>query len=299
MKRGILSSMLAAALVLVTAAAVSADDETVVTATWSGSGAVAGVVTADDDTTVTWGAVGTSIEGSFDCTDSNNNPYSYGVDTVTSYMVSSVSDGTLGDPADGTGAASFCQVDRTDAKESSYGPAGQMTYTYVFADEGSAEFAMGTTNNFAAMKDCTWNKPKTAGGKNFEANAASFILRQWVGNGANAGDGYAPIITPTNNWASFEAQGAGTAVIDCMSCEAKESNARLGWGCGCFTNADAVLNGTGQFSVNAVGSNSIDSPSGGGGWSVPGDGTFGSCSLSIVATYAGNFTVSDYSMNVT
>ena len=270
--------ILSVIMVLALSVPVFAADPTQVDVNWSGSGSVGGVVAAGDDSVVSWGASGAGVSGTFTSTDSNNNPYGYGVDSVSSYMVSAVTDGS-----------SFYQVERTDAKTSSYGPAGQMLFSFIGATGGSAEMAMGDSTNYAAMVSATYAKPKTSSGKNFEADASSFMLQQWVGNG-NPG-------TPTGNWAGFTSTGSGTALIDCMSSEARFGTTILGDGAGCYTNADALLNGVGTFRVDAEGSNGITTPSDS-GWFIPGDGSFGSTSFSVVANYAGSMSVADYSVRV-
>ncbi len=283
MKKITLGILIAVIMVLGTASAVFADGPTTVNINWNGGGEIETSVTTGGDSThsfYTGGAGG--IMGSFTCTDNNDNPYGYQVDSVSSYIQSWVSN-----------AETEYIVTRDDSKTSMYGPAGQMSYSYIGASNGWAEMATGSSCNYAAQKDCTYSKPKTTNGKNFEANATEFSLYKWVGNGSIDNGA----IIADGNWASFSSVGTGIAQIDCMSCETGgKGTTKLGRGCGCYTNADAFFSGAGEFSVNAQGTNGITSP--GMGWTVPGNGTFSSCSWKVVATYSGDMTVDDYSIEV-
>ncbi len=274
----IVASVLTALMLTLVAVVPVAADETSVNVDWGGSGIIGGNVNAGDDSSISWIATGDYIAGSFKATDHNNNSYSYGVDSVNSYMVSEVANGL-----------SQYLVTRDDAKESMYGSAGQTSLSYIEAVGGTAEFAMGSSTNYASMKNPTYGKPKTSSGKNFEANASVFVLRQWVGNG-----------DPTSSelpsdWATFNVVGSGTALVDVMSSEAREGQIKLGHGCGCYTNADMQLSGSGMASFEAVGANGAS----GFGLNVPGDGSLQSASLSVVADYAGDFSIPDFSMTST
>lgn len=282
-----MKKLIGIALVLALAAmlvpsAVFAGDPTELNMSWSGAGNVSTTFTAGNDAIHSFATFGLNgISGTFNAKDLNDNPYTYNVDSTNSYLTSHVIDGWT-----------LYQVDRTDSK-TSYCQPGQLSYSYIQAYGGWAEMAMGSQTNYAKMTNDTYTPggapPNTTSGKNFEANATSYILQQWIGAGGTPS-------TPTSNCAGFTAQGNGTALIDTMCSEAG-GGVRFGWGCGCYTNADAVMTGSGTFSAGGTGSNSVTTPSSG-GWTVNGNGTFGSASLGILATFLNGASVSDYSIAV-
>jgi len=93
----------------------------------------------------------------------------------------------------------------------------------------------------------------------------------------------------STNSARLDLIGTGNANIDCMSSEAKEGQVRLGWGCGCYTNADIVATGSGTFNLQAVGDTSTTT--------ALAPGMTGANSFNFIASWAGNstFTIPDYS----
>jgi len=126
-------------------------------------------------------------------------------------------------------------------------------------------------------------------------------LQAWLGNDGD----------PSNlidNWAAFNATGGGTADIDFWHSSAGfygVNRIEFGWGMGSYTNCDATFTGSGAFRVDAVGSTQIRTPiaaaSGAlapGGWTIPGDGTYGSCSYSVIANFVGPFSVGNFSVDV-
>jgi hypothetical protein len=247
-----------------------AADPTDVVVNWNGGGSVGGSVTAGDDASVTFNATGSYIDGNLTVTDQNNNPYGYGVDTVNHYIQSTVG-----------GGSSFYTITRDDSG-GSYGPPGQISYSYIFASGGTAEMATGGFTNFAELEDPTYSMPKTTSGKNFEANAGSYVIQRYIQ-------------TSDGDFAQFAAAGSGTAMIDCMSCNAWNTWFNFARGSGCYTNADAQFTGTGTFNVYGEAGNQVNLP--GLGLSAFGDGSTGSASLNLVASWASSFTINDYSMS--
>jgi hypothetical protein len=248
-----------------------AADPTEVNMNWSGSGSVGTTVTAGNDAIIHFAASGSGISGNFTAKDFNDNPYFYNVDTVSSYIQSAVADGS-----------SWYRVNRTDSKVSMYGPPGQISYSFIGANGGTAEMATGGFTNYAELEDPTYGKPKTTSGKNFEANASSYLIYRYI----QTSDG-------DNAW--FQAQGSGTALIDCMSCNAWGSWFDFGRGSGCYTNADAQFTGAGSFQVMGSAGNSVSFP--GLGLTATGDGTPGSASLQLIANWVSSFNIADYSMS--
>ena len=243
---------------------------TTVSHTWSGTGTVTSDVVAGDDHESSLYASGSAIEGAFDLTDNDDNPYNYGVDTVSSYATSRVA-----------GGISTYQIDRTDAK-TSYGPAGQVFYVETAAFDGASnvEFAVGARSNYASMVSSTYGKAKTTSGKNFEASG-NYGIYHTIQDGD--GDG-----------ASIEALGTGTLLMDSMSSEMGGNSFKFGKGAGCFTNADTEATGVGSLHVSAWADNAVAVTSG--GLSIPGDGTDNSATYDLHVNYAGHFVYADHSL---
>lgn len=277
-----------------------ADGPTEVKVTWSGSGFEGITVTAGDDAVIDFFTSGAGINGNFIARDLNDNPWSFNVDTVNSYITADVTDGVI-----------WYQSNRTDSA-GKYGPAGQLVYNFVGVTGGTGEMATGGQTNCASMTNCTWFKPNpylfpvhTTGGYNFEANASDYYIYSFIAENGTPGN---PVVypIPTDNWAEFEATGSGTADINCMTTQSSGNGpTRLGWGGGCYTNANAAFTGSGSFAVNAMGSNQIVTPIADkngnpapGAWTIPGDGSYGSCSYNVIANFVGPFSVGNYSVDV-
>lgn len=264
MKRILLSLILSLVLVLGVTGAVLADDPTEVNVTWDGSGVViTGVDSGDSTTSLNTGGVG--ISGSFTVVDSNDNPYGYGVDTFTASLNANVEDG------------GFIQLltERLNSKSSSYGPAGQESYTFVFIDDGVASLATRTWTNYASMKDPTYGY-QLPGGHNIVVSSSAYLISRYILDGqGNSGE--------------ISATGSGTAILDDMSNEVSgNGGVRFGWGCGCYTDANYNATGSGTFSVTGTGNTLVDfiglGMSSGGG------------TLGIVANFIDGFSINNYAV---
>lgn len=279
MRKVFIAVVVALLVVLATGSTALAADPNTTTVNWSGGGSIGGTVTSGNDATVSFGVNVANGNGSFTVTDSNDNPYGYNVDTVSSYIQSNFSGG----------GETWFQTTRTDSYNSMYGHSGQVVYAYVGSTDAGS-MATGSWCNYANMVNCTYGKPKTPGGNNFEASGSSYMIQQFIAaNTDGAGN-------PTDNFAAFNLNGSGTAKVDCMTTEASGCwPTKLGAGGGCYTNADVVATGSGQFQVNAAACNSITTPAGG-GWTIGGTGTYGSASLNIIANFTSGFSVADYSV---
>lgn len=244
--------------------ALADDPDDVVTTTWSGSGTVAGTVTAGDDATTTFQTSGASISGSFAATDSNNNPYSYGVDNFSVYLNASVSNGYID---------TWC--DRTDSYVPMYGSDGQHSWSFVGVDGGNASMAYRSTTNFAQMTDGSYGY-QLPGGHNIVVGAGTYLIDRGIADG-------------TGNSGYVFATGTGTATLDCMVSGASGVwPLTLGRGGGCYTDANYNATGSGYFEVTGTGNtsvvfNGLGMSSGGG-------------SLSIIANFVSGFSISDYSL---
>lgn len=258
-----------------------ADDPTEVTVTWGGgsfdaggypvnygAGYIGATVTAGDDATSTFSTAGNAILGQFTAKDWNDASTGYGVDQFNTSFSADASDG-------------MAQI-TTTRDDSHAGPVGQFSYNFVSATGGSAQLSMNSTSN--------WANFYTTNGA-FNASSAYTIVSM-LGNSGTPG-------SPTGNWAGFIATGSGTADIDMRASSSYYYGSALdfGWGRWTWKDADATFTGSGTWQVDAVGTNSITVPAGG-TWVIPGSGTYGSCAYTTIATFAGSFTVPDYSVIV-
>jgi len=261
LKKKILVSMLIAVVLLLTiGSAVMADDPTEVNVTWDGTGVVAGTVDLGDDAVHSFQSVGVINTGSFYSKDSNDNPYNYNVDSTIGWLDTTIS----------TGYAWFSSQ-RTDAK-TSYGNAGQESYTYVSTVDGLATLQNRSSSNYASMKDCNygWN----ANNHITISGSSDYFLQRYMDSG-------------DNNFVGLMAFGSGDADLDCMSSEASQGQVKLGAGCGCYTNAKFNANGTGTLDFLANADTGIASAL------VP--GVSGMISFGFIANWIGSFSITDYS----
>lgn len=267
MKKIFLTTVFAVLLVMLTAVPVLADSPTEFNMSWSGSGGADADVTAGDDASTGFSTFGDAISGTYYAKDSNDNPYGYGVDSFQAEFQGSVTNGMM-----------ITGGDRTDSKSSSYGPAGQSSFSGVEVIDGNAQMAYRTTTNYAQMRDCSYAH-QLSGGHNIVVNSASFYyLERWIDDG-QGNDGY------------LMANGDGNATLDCMSAEASGCwNLKLGHGCGCYTDANFNATGTGgHFEVSGTGNNNVTFHGFG---ASSGGGT-----LSFIADWLGGFSVNDYSLS--
>lgn len=243
--------------------AVLADDPTDVNMDWEGGGWVsANVNTGDADAGFETG--GGYINGSYTATDSNNNPYSYGVDSFSACLNASVENGIID---------AGCL--RTDSYPGMYGDAGQSSWSFVGVDDGTASMAYCTTTNYAQMRDCSYGS-QLLGGHNIVVDGAYFEIDRGIQDGRG-------------NEGFLDASGTGSATLDCMSAEASGCWAlSFGRGCGCFTDANYHAVGSGEFEVTGIGVNGV---------TFNGMGlSSGGGSLGIVANYVNSFDINDYSL---
>lgn len=240
-----------------------ADDPDEVNVTWTGSGVV-GVNVDTGDAFAGFTTDGDYITGSYTATDSNNNPYSYGVDSFSAYLNAYVENGYIG-----TGCY------RTDSYAPMYGSDGQRSNSFVYVRDGNASMAYRTTTNFAQMVDGSYGF-QLPGGHNIVADADYYEIQRDISNGGGESG-------------SLDAWGSGTATLDCMVSGASGVwPLTLGRGGGCYTDANYTATGSGHFDVTGIGNNSVVFP--GLGMSS-GGGT-----LSIIADFTNGFSISDYSL---
>jgi hypothetical protein len=209
---------------------------------WSGgygSGWIGGNVQAGDDAIATFYCGGSDIKGTFSAKCTENTAYPYmGVDNFQTYMKAEVQ----------TSSPGFIEltIDRTDSY-GSYGPPGQQSYSSVYVEDGWGALSTGGNTNYARSRDCCMYSNLTPNGYNLEANAGSYeIVRQFT---ANNGD-----------LAYIYGLGSGSAGLDCANSEAWNTGSnhlRLGFGCGCYTDADYNATGVGGLELYGQGQNSV------------------------------------------
>jgi len=255
--------ILSVIMVMALAVPAFAADPTQVVVNWTGAGVVGGTVDTGDAYS-TFHSQGTTHTGQYSATDSNDNPYGYGVDTNTFTMQTGIT---------GSGWAELF-VNRTDSKVSMYGAPGQESYTFVGVTNGAATLQNRSNTNYASMRDSNygWNSNDHI----TVTGADAYALQRYVLSG------------PGSNLAEILANGSGSADLDCMSSEASAGQVRLGWGCGCYTNADFVATGSGQMQLNAWGNNNAST--------AMAPGMVGATSFNFVANWVSStFSVADYS----
>lgn len=265
MKKILVSVILALVMLIGVSGMALADDATTTTVTWDGAGEVsASVDSGDSNGGVTTG--GDLIQGTLTVVDSNNNPYSYGVDSFSSHLNASVTNGIID-----TGVA------RVNSYVPMYGNGGQVDNAFVGVTDGTASMAFRSTTNYAQLVNASYGY-QLAGGHNIVvSNAAYYFIDRFISDGRD-------------NSGEVIADGDGTATLDCMSSEASGAwDLKLGRGAGCYTDANFSATGTaGTFQAIGIGNNSV--VFNGMGFSS-GGGT-----LSVIANWLNNFNISDYSL---
>lgn len=242
-----------------------ADDPTVTNVNWNGAGGLSVTVNSGDSV----GGFSTSgdlINGNYTAVDKNDNPYTYSVDSFSSFLFAGVS-GTYGQINTG--------VSRVNSY-AGYGNGGQWDGINVQVWDGNASVAFRSTTNYAALIDATYTY-QLPGGHNVVVNADYYnIFRQITDGRGDSGQ--------------IVADGNGTATLDCMSSEASGCwDLTLGRGAGCYADANFSAAGiSGNFAVTGVGNDSV--VFNGMGISAGGG------ALSFIANWVGSFSIADYSL---
>lgn len=293
---------------MVVPSAVFAADPTTLTVNWGGSGVVTGSGVVGNDAAYNFATSGSAVGGNFNVVASNDNPYGYNVGTSSSYIDADVANGSI-----------FYEANRTDSYSGMYGLAGQTAASFVGTD-GVGEMATGAWNNYASMVNGTYGKPHTSGGYNYQAVGTNYLIASYIGIGDAAINGNgSPVFSSTGNYAVLSSVGNGSSKINDMTNQMYGNSLAFGQGGGCYTNANGVMTGSGQFAVQGYGTNGIQSALGsyalsgagsnlnivatgntvnyGSGITTTGSG-LGSTTLSVIANYGSGATVSDYSLTV-
>ena len=195
--------------------------------TWNGAGTFETHFAAGDDAITDFWTGGSLISGELHVTDSDNNPYNYGVDNTEAKVKASATNGFI-----------EYKFERTDSA-SMYGAAGQESYTLIDS-AGTADFAWRSTSNYASLNSNNYG---------------------WQSNGQLQATGQHQIIhtfeaNPTE-WAGLRVIAEGTSFISDMSEGSNSGGYSFGKGLGCYTNAEVDIVGEGTFDLNAYADNSI------------------------------------------
>jgi hypothetical protein len=206
--------------------------ETTVETNWNGAGNLDINFQSGDDARSQFWTGGSS--GTYKATDDNNNPYGYGVDTTRVQIKADIANGGfIGH-----------QYDRQDSHVGMYGPAGQRSYSFITTDD-TAGFAMNIRSNFADM---------IIGNYGFQNN------NQYTATGNHI---LSHVLTTENSGAFWTINATGTSIVNHMSDEASGSNSfEFGKGCGCYTNANVDIVGSGTYNLDAVAPNQIKTDTG-------------------------------------
>ena len=195
---------------------------TTVDMNWGGFANIDTTFNSSDDAVVQVWANG-NTGGNFHAADSDNNPYNYGVDNTNAWL--------RGDVTMGGGNLQLTYT-RTDAKESMYGAAGQISNSFVGSSGiGALNFRVGS--NYASLGSSNYGWQSNA---QFSATGDSFNMWHTLDAGTNSG--FVRVI------------GDGSAVINHMSDYAAGDNFNFGAGAGCYTNADIEATGSGYAEVS-------------------------------------------------
>jgi hypothetical protein len=214
------------AMLLLTVGIVGA--ATTVDTTWSGSGLFQTHFIAGDDATSDFWTGGSVISGEYHAIDSDNNPYSYGVDSVEAKLKAHTEDGFI--------EYSFT---RDDSYESMYGLAGQESYTVVDT-YGTGDLAWRSSSNYAALVNSNYGWQ--ANGQ-IQATGDHYIYHSFD-NGYDEG-------------AEITVDADANTIITDMCESSWGSSYTFGKGCGCYTNANVNIVGEGVFDLKAFADNQI------------------------------------------
>jgi len=199
---------------------------TTVDMNWNGGGNFNTHFAAGDDATADFWTSGGLISGEFHATDSDNNPYNYGVDNVEAKFKAHAENGFI-----------EYKFDRLDAK-TSYGDAGQRSYSMV-GSSGTADLSWRSTSNYASLSSSNYG---------------------WQANGQMQATGNHEIthtFGTSTEWAGMHIVADGTSYVSDMSEGSNKNGYTFGKGLGCYTNAEVDIVGAGVFDLDAYADNSI------------------------------------------
>jgi hypothetical protein len=273
-----MKTILVLALLALFAAPALADTPTTTTVTWTGVSGIENIATTfGDDAHSLVNFQGVNLNGNLWTTDSNDNPYTYGIDSIQNKISANFgADDYL----------STLQVTVTKDQNyqggPNYGPAGQEAMSYV-GTTGSGYLGMNTVANYAEMTDNNYNQAPIPGFNGWQLSATGDGDTQYnlihsikIGNGDSAS---VQLYTPSGE--------SGTGKIYYMADNLYGDAFRFGQGIPPAETA-ASATGSGVFNLNADASNFLkttDSHFANG--VVPGDGTPLSAQYNVNIVFSG------------
>lgn len=198
--------------------------------------------------------------GTYDAKDYDDNPYGYSVDTTDVKIDAHVTSGGYIEH----------QYDRTDSKTSMYGDPGEQSYTYITTDD-TADFKWKTWSNYASLKCCNYGWQAN---DQIKATGNHFIAHELTNNDEEGAGVY------------IDADGTTKLTIMGEETWGKSSSFKFGHACGCYSNANVDIAGSGTFDLYANADNSITTEFG-----VTTDG-----SLHVGAVFGGGFNFGNFAL---
>lgn len=222
MKKSLLTLALSMALAL------SAQAQTVVNSTWNGAGVFNFAGTVSNGASLNFVSGGNLNAGAINFTNAQDNPYSYGVSTVSANVAANV--------ANGGGISSA--FSRDSSYVPMYGAAGQVASTHVDST-GSASVATYNTANYAGLSQVNYGN--TMGPTVAATGDYNFTHR--ISGGANL--------------AQISGGGSGSVAVKTNYSGASAGGVSFAQGGGIYTLASYTATGAGGVTAQGQGSNLV------------------------------------------
>ena len=169
--------------------------------------------------------------GTYDAKDYDDNPYGYNVDTTDVKIDAHVTSNGYIEHL----------YNRTDSC-SSYGVADEQSYTLITTDD-TADFKWSTWSNYASLKCCNY---KYQSNDQIKATGNHQIHHWITDSGGSEGAGI-----------DISANGNTELTIMGESAGGKTGSFQFGHACGCYSNGNVDITGTGTFDLYANADNEI------------------------------------------
>ena len=201
---------------------------------WNGGGFFGITFTGGNDAHSVLQTSGALISGEYHAVDNGDNPYGYGVDTVSAWTKTHVENGWVG-----------YTFTRDDSYVPMYGTASQVSYTYIDST-GTGDLAWRSTSDYADLVNSNYGWQSN----NQMQATGEYYVEHYLAN-------------PTSsNGVDIVATGTGSTSITDMCDSTWGSSYTFGKGCGCYTNAKVSTTGSGTFDLYANANNGITTDSG-------------------------------------
>jgi len=206
---------------------------------WNGFGKFDTTFNSGDDAVAQMWTTGNTA-GNFQATDSDDNPYNYGVDSTSALIRGDINGG---------GSLEFNYL-RTDRQGSA--DAGEFSNSFV-GSSGTGSMDFRTSSNYHDLVSSNYGFQSSG---QFQAIGDLFTITHTL-QSANV-----------NNLGNLVVSGDGSAVVDYMTDGYTAGNGfRFGSGDGCFTNANILTTGNGVAQVYGQADNYLSAYDG--SWTMP------------------------------